>query len=47
MRLLMDGEGLGWDEAWDVTSRCIIFHAVSHYTVVAYMENREVKKHVL
>lgn len=23
MRLLMDGEGLGWAEAWDVTSRCI------------------------
>jgi len=22
MRLLMDEEGLGWDEAWDVTSRC-------------------------
>ena len=26
MRLLMDVEGLGWDEAWDVTSRCIMFH---------------------
>lgn len=23
MRLLMDDEGLGWDEAWDVTTRCI------------------------
>ena len=22
MRLLMDDEGLGWDEAWDVTTRC-------------------------
>lgn len=21
MRLLMDDEGLGWDEAWDITSR--------------------------
>lgn len=21
MRLLLDDEGLGWDEAWDVTSR--------------------------
>lgn len=21
MRLLMDDEGLGWDEAWDVTTR--------------------------
>lgn len=21
MRLLMDNEGLGWDEAWDVTTR--------------------------
>lgn len=21
MRLLMDGEGLGWDEAWDVTTK--------------------------
>jgi len=25
MRLLMDDEGLGWDEAWDVTSRSINF----------------------
>lgn len=23
MRLLMDDEGLGWDEAWNVTTRCI------------------------
>lgn len=22
MRLLMDDEGLGWDEAWDITTRC-------------------------
>lgn len=26
MRLLLDEEGLGWDEAWDVTTRCIMFH---------------------
>ena len=26
MRLLLDAEGLGWDEAWDVTTRCIMFH---------------------
>lgn len=44
MRLLMDDEGLGWDEAWDVTSRCIKFHVAS---VIAYMENRKVKKRVL
>lgn len=25
MRLLMDDNGLGWDEAWDVTSRYYIF----------------------
>ena len=25
MRLLMDDEGLGWDEAWDVTSRSLYF----------------------
>ena len=26
MRLLMDNEGLGWDEAWDVTTRwCVVF----------------------
>lgn len=24
MRLLMDEEELGWDEAWDVTTRCLI-----------------------
>lgn len=24
MRLLMDDEGLGWDDAWDVTSRYTI-----------------------
>ncbi|KAH9661767.1 alpha-glucan phosphorylase 2 [Citrus sinensis] len=23
MRLLMDEEGLGWDEAWDITTRCL------------------------
>lgn len=22
MRLLMDEEGLGWDEAWDIVTRC-------------------------
>lgn len=27
MRLLMDEEGLGWDEAWDVTTRSIMSHA--------------------
>lgn len=29
MRLLMDDEGLGWDEAWDITSRCFLklFHS--------------------
>ena len=26
MRLLMDEEGFGWDEAWDVTTRSIMFH---------------------
>ena len=25
MRLLMDDEGLAWDEAWDVTSRFTMF----------------------
>ena len=24
MHLLMDDEGLGWDEAWDVTTRCLV-----------------------
>ena len=24
MRLLMDDEGLGWDEAWDLTSRSAV-----------------------
>lgn len=31
MRLLMDEEGLGWDEAWDVTSRTI---AYTNHTVL-------------
>ncbi|XP_065877761.1 alpha-glucan phosphorylase, H isozyme [Euphorbia lathyris] len=31
MRLLMDVEGLGWDEAWDVTSRTI---AYTNHTVL-------------
>uniref|UniRef100_A0A1D1ZIG7 Alpha-1,4 glucan phosphorylase n=1 Tax=Anthurium amnicola TaxID=1678845 RepID=A0A1D1ZIG7_9ARAE len=31
MRLLMDGEGLGWDEAWDVTRRTI---AYTNHTVL-------------
>ncbi|KAB1225781.1 Alpha-glucan phosphorylase, H isozyme [Morella rubra] len=31
MRLLMDNEGLGWDEAWDVTSRTI---AYTNHTVL-------------
>lgn len=30
MRLLLDEEGLGWDEAWAVTTRCIIFHVFGH-----------------
>lgn len=28
MRLLMDDEGLGWDEAWDVTSKLVIVENV-------------------
>ncbi|XP_030503599.2 alpha-glucan phosphorylase, H isozyme [Cannabis sativa] len=31
MRLLMDEEGLGWDEAWDVTSRTV---AYTNHTVL-------------
>ncbi|XVF46671.1 hypothetical protein PTKIN_Ptkin03bG0046600 [Pterospermum kingtungense] len=31
MRILMDDEGLGWDEAWDVTSRTI---AYTNHTVL-------------
>ncbi|OMO90530.1 Glycosyl transferase, family 35 [Corchorus olitorius] len=31
MRLLMDNEGLGWDEAWDVTTRTI---AYTNHTVL-------------
>ncbi|XP_057534323.1 alpha-glucan phosphorylase, H isozyme [Amaranthus tricolor] len=31
MRLLMDNEGLGWDEAWDVTTRAI---AYTNHTVL-------------
>ncbi|GAA0142156.1 glycosyltransferase [Lithospermum erythrorhizon] len=31
MRLLMDDEGLGWDEAWDITSRTI---AYTNHTVL-------------
>lgn len=31
MRLLMDDEGLGWDEAWDVTTRAI---AYTNHTVL-------------
>lgn len=27
MRLLMDDEGLGWDEAWDITNRCFFFYS--------------------
>lgn len=29
MRLLLDEEGLGWDEAWDVTTRWITFFVCS------------------
>lgn len=28
MRLLMDEEGLGWDEAWDLTRRFLVFFDV-------------------
>ncbi|KAL8516329.1 hypothetical protein ACS0TY_014841 [Phlomoides rotata] len=31
MRLLMDDEGLGWDEAWDITSRSV---AYTNHTVL-------------
>ncbi|XP_039132132.1 alpha-glucan phosphorylase, H isozyme [Dioscorea cayenensis subsp. rotundata] len=31
MRLLMDGEGLGWDEAWDVTTKTV---AYTNHTVL-------------
>ncbi|XP_078445479.1 alpha-glucan phosphorylase 2 [Wolffia australiana] len=31
MRLLMDDEGLGWDEAWDITSRTV---AYTNHTVL-------------
>ncbi len=32
MRILMDEEGLGWDEAWDVTSKCC---AYTNHTIMA------------
>ena len=25
MRILMDLEGLGWDQAWDITTRCCAY----------------------
>jgi len=48
MRLLLDDEELGWEEAWDVTSRSInftkccleclfsIFFIPSHHTIAVY-----------
>ena len=34
MRLLVDDEGLGWDEAWDLTTRCLVllFKSVAFYS---------------
>ncbi len=32
MRILMDEEGLGWDEAWDVTTKCV---AYTNHTIMA------------
>ena len=31
MRILMDEEGLGWDEAWDVTSKCCALYKPYNY----------------
>jgi len=32
MRLLMDDEGLGWDEAWDITTRySVVFMIIVHH----------------
>ena len=32
MRILMDDEGLSWDEAWDITTRCV---AYTNHTIMA------------
>lgn len=32
MRILMDEEGLGWDEAWDVTTKCV---AYTNHTIMS------------
>ena len=32
MRLLLDQEGLGWDEAWDITTHCV---AYTNHTIMA------------
>ena len=32
MRLLMDQEGLGWDDAWAVTTKCV---AYTNHTIMA------------
>ncbi|MDO4519942.1 MAG: glycogen/starch/alpha-glucan family phosphorylase, partial [Eubacteriales bacterium] len=32
MRILMDEEGLGWDEAWDITTHCV---AYTNHTIMA------------
>lgn len=31
MRLLLDEEGLGWDEAWEVTTRSITCHILRYF----------------
>lgn len=35
MRLLMDTEGLGWDEAWSVTNRCFLLVELYRCTFVS------------
>lgn len=32
MRILMDEEGLGWDEAWDITTKCV---AYTNHTIMS------------
>ncbi len=32
MRILLDEEGLGWDEAWDITTHCV---AYTNHTIMA------------
>ncbi len=31
MRILMDEEGLGWDEAWDITTNDLCLHKPYHH----------------